>query len=453
VQPPEPTNTADSSVTPTSPLESESKDANTVKPEESKDEPENKVQDSPGDKASPEGEGKTPETPEAGTEPATAPEDKSVSDDKATEPAKSAVIVTPLSPPKDLNITGVIEKSVYLEWSPVDEAGDYQVQYQYSSNTKPHKLMCSRLPDTVVEKAKITTLVTIPTLDIKCTFQVCALDKKGAYGEWSDTKSVVPPPKGLKIEGDTKKSVSLKWLPVDGADGYEFLYDEDESNCKWTNALKKSGEKTEIPVPCLDSGTKYTFQVRATCKDGVSDWSVPVPVVPPPKDLRIPDDNITADSVSLTWSPVVGADKYKVRYKHDGGSWLPENDVAPPKDKETKITTTVDSLTCATNYEFQVCATNKDSNPIWSDSVYVKTESVEQKSSNACLSGCLLGVVLLALAWIGILVALWFLLPNKPAPSQPDVTPQKQSPMTGAEIGSHPLYYNQGQIVIINLTV
>jgi len=425
VQPPEPTNTADSSITPTSPLESESKDANTVKPEESKDEQEKKVQDSiDGAAPPPEGEGKTPETPATGTKPATATEDKDVGGSKPAEILESAPAVTPLSPPKDLKFLDkkITVNSASLVWSPVDDADDYQVQYKIDGDDFWMWADDSWKKIEVQEKKGIKANNLDP--GTKYNFQVRATNKKGNESVWSKYESVVTlpsPPKDWKIDAPTINSVSHKWSPVvganrykvqwfpaDGEDGYPVQVSIDDKD---VTGREKGVTEKETTVNGLKPCTEYKFRVCAVNESGDSTWSDTKPVVtlpPPPEKLDICDRDTTADSISLKWSPVDGANGYDVQYRKDGDSWSEDH------DHQIKVKTPeaiISGLALGTKYTFRVRATNKNGG----GSEWTESKPETTKSWNGCIVGCGIGVVLLALVWVIILVALWMFLPDKPA--------------------------------------
>jgi chitodextrinase len=175
------------------------------------------------------------------------------------------------------------------------------------------------------------------------------------------TVTVPPAPTGLAVTGTTTSSVSLSWNAASGATGYKVYQGS-------TVAATVSG--TTATISGLSAATQYTFNVTATNSAGESPHSSNVtattqssnPTIPPtPTGLAV--TGTTTTTASLSWNASSGATGYKV-YQ---GSTV--------KATVTGTTATISGLSPATQYQFNVTATNSAGESAHSANVTATTQS------------------------------------------------------------------------------
>ncbi len=259
--------------------------------------------------------------------------------------------------PTGLRVTSDTDDSVSLSWSSLSEAAKYKVEYKASSSS-------SWL------HATYTSGTTATVDDLNCNasynFRVSArgdgIPYSTTYGDPSTSvsettdKCIPPAPTGLKVTSDTEESVSLSWTSLTGAALYKVEY-KASSSSSWLHATYTSS--TTTTVDDLNCNTGYNFRVRArgngtTYSTTYGDPSSSVSETtdkcnaPPPTGLTVDSD--TDDSVSLSWTAVTDAARYKVEYKASSSStWLHATFTSG-------TTATVDDLDSATGYDFRVRA-------------------------------------------------------------------------------------------------
>jgi beta-glucanase (GH16 family) len=145
-------------------------------------------------------------------------------------------------------------------------------------------------------------------------------------------------PSGLTAE-PADRAVALSWSPVAGADGYQV---------RRNGVVVANPATTSITDSGLTNGTTYAYSVAAVNSLGAGPASA-VSAVPMP-DIPATPSSFAATAgdarVTLTWSPVAGADGYRV-YR-DGQL------VASPTSASYVST----GLVNGTTYSFAVVATN-----------------------------------------------------------------------------------------------
>lgn len=154
--------------------------------------------------------------------------------------------------------------------------------------------------------------------------------------------SPIASPTGL-VATAANTSVTLSWNAVDGASAYSVQ----RNHQVVTKDPLKSTTYTDTD---LSTGTTYVYDVVALTAAGASSAPAEVSVTTggPPPPLTAPQQltvvSISADNVTLTWSPVGGANGYNV---HRNGSLV----TAMPVDAETF---TDSGLQAETTYSYAV---------------------------------------------------------------------------------------------------
>lgn len=248
----------------------------------------------------------------------------------------------PPNPPTSVTATSS-STSITVNWSPVADATGYEIETS------------SGIVD--VGTNTIYTHIGL-TPDTQYTYRVRGKNTGGA-GNWSPaitkSTSAFSPWTPLNVNAAaTNTSVILTWDSVGGASGYDIEVD---------GVVVNNGSSTNYIHGGLIPGTQHSYRVRSINSGGKSDWSQEVVVttladIPPvPSNLQA---NKSYNQVTLTWSPVQGAE-YDI--KVDGVE----------RNNGTSTTFTHTGLTPNTQHTYQVRARKTGGTSDWSSVLTVST--------------------------------------------------------------------------------
>lgn len=164
-------------------------------------------------------------------------------------------------------------------------------------------------------------------------------------------------------------SVTLKWNAVEGAGGYRVFVKNTVTD-KWDIAVRTTGKKTTATIDGLESGTKYTFAVRAYVNNGKIVWAPKyksINTLTKPGVTGKITGTSAADSVTLKWNKVTGATGYRV-YILKSGKWS-------TLKTTTATSYTVTGLSQGTKYTFAVKAYTKYNGEYYWASSYKRFET------------------------------------------------------------------------------
>jgi len=151
---------------------------------------------------------------------------------------------------------------------------------------------------------KTTYIHTELTADTGHTYRVRAGNSAGA-GEWSgliSATTAISVPEGLKATA-TSTTVSLTWIPAQGAKGYDLLVD---------GTVTDAGKETAYTHKELEPNSIHVYRVRARKTDGFSAWSaavVQLTMVGVPSGFSA---FAKSEEISLSWNKVEDATKYEI---------------------------------------------------------------------------------------------------------------------------------------------
>lgn len=115
------------------------------------------------------------------------------------------------------------------------------------------------------------------------------------------------PPRGFKAININSNSVSLTWIPVEGALSYQIMQD-DEVIATITDS--------NYTISGLESSTQYKFKVSVITSSGQSDYTDPVALTtlgsPPDKPLDLRLSNIKRTTFTLNWPKQSNAKYYNI---------------------------------------------------------------------------------------------------------------------------------------------
>ena len=153
--------------------------------------------------------------------------------------------------------------------------------------------------------------------------------------------------------------VQVKWSKVTGATGY-IVYHKGAGKGWARIADIKDGSTVNYTDTTAESGTTYTYTVRAYNKDTMSDWNSTKSL------MRISDTTVTGASnitsgVQVKWSQVTGATGYIVYRKGAGKGW---GRIADIKSGST-VSYTDTTAASGTTYTYTVRAYNGNTMGDW----------------------------------------------------------------------------------------
>ena len=236
---------------------------------------------------------------------------------------------------------------VTLKWTKATGATNYEIQQKVSGSWKK-----------IGTTANASYTVSSLSGATKYEFRVRATAKAGSKALNSAYKSVsatttLAKATGLAVSNLTDKSATLKWNKVSGATSYRVSLTVGTSGFKQNYTTNSNSYN----LTSLSSLTNYKVTVTAlnTSKNltaatsSVLEFTTATPAVTNLKAVTNSDSTVT-----LTWSPVPGADGYKVSYDKLDASG---NSVATNSSNIlTSNSCTVKNLTPCSNYIFKVVA-------------------------------------------------------------------------------------------------
>jgi hypothetical protein len=171
---------------------------------------------------------------------------------------------------------------------------------------------------------------------------------------------------GLAATSPAIGSSNLSWnAPATGAFDVRF---RPVGTSTWTTLNGVNG--TTLELTGLSACTPYEFQVRPLCDGEESDFGASFPWTSEGccnAPLALVSDAVSDDAVSLSWSGVLAAQEYTVRYRVQGTTtWTLAN---PTSEAFGSIS----GLVPCTTYEFQVAGSCTGVEGSWSASVPVST--------------------------------------------------------------------------------
>ena len=258
-----------------------------------------------------------------------------------------------------VSVTQISATTVSLSWSTVGGAVAYQVAY------------CTDCALDIQTGTSYTFTGLTPATSY--TFGVSAYNASGSSAfDWNTVTTTVgppPPPSGLSVSGVTANSAALHWSGVTGATSYEVRLGATGT------VVTKLGTARSHFFSGLSSGTIYTLYVRAINAGGPSDWvSHSVTTVPSAPVVSV--TQISATTVSLSWSTVGGAVAYQVAYCTDCAL-----------DIQTGTSYTFTGLTPATSYTFGVSAYNASGSSAFDWNMVTTTVGPPPPPSGLSVSG------------------------------------------------------------------
>ena len=244
--------------------------------------------------------------------------------------------------------------TVALSWNKLSGADGYKIEIYkngawsvYVSKTTATSYTVKDLDPNTIYKFRVTAIVNSKygepaTITVKTA---------------TDDENIKPEAvTGFKATPASATSIKLTWNKSADADSYQV---EIYLNSKWTKLTKTTG--TSYTATGLTEGVSYKFRIFAykgtaysssvtltASTTGSGSTSTPTSTTKPDKVTNFKASTATANSISLTWSKVTGADSYQVEiYKNSKWTKL---------TKTTGTSYTATGLTKGTSYKFRIFA-------------------------------------------------------------------------------------------------
>jgi hypothetical protein len=104
----------------------------------------------------------------------------------------------------------------------------------------------------------------------------------------------------------TQNEVSLQWMPLNGAEGYDLFWDEGVTGAEPVQIdIQRSVTSHIVPISTINPGAikrNFVFKLRARCACGPSEFvQLPVAVIAPKVTMGQPKTFNQACLVKITW--------------------------------------------------------------------------------------------------------------------------------------------------------
>lgn len=246
----------------------------------------------------------------------------------------------------ELSAISNVASGVKISWEKVSGAKKYRVFYRETGASG-----WTKIDDTT--STSFTWKAADSGKDYTFTVRCISNDEK-TYASGYDTVGLklthIAAPIMTSVTADAEKT-AIKWNEVNGAENYRVFSKTGESG--WTKVADT--DKTSYKVEGVALGDDYTFTVRCISSDGknVSGYnSTGLKALAEPKISSL---SKTEKGISVSWSKVSGAEKYRVFAKTETGNWKNLGDTA-----SNSFTWT--GAKSGTKYTFTVRCISKDGN-------------------------------------------------------------------------------------------
>ena len=194
---------------------------------------------------------------------------------------------------------------------------------------------------------------------IKYYYAVAVYSRSRTEGKCPEVGAMYLAEPAVTGASNITSGVQVKWSKVTGATGY-IVYHKGAGKGWARIADIKDGSTVNYTDTTAESGTTYTYTVRAYNKDTMSDWNSTKSL------MRISDTTLTGASnitsgVQVKWSQVTGATGYIVYRKGAGKGW---GRIADIKSGST-VSYTDTTAASGTTYTYTVRAYNGNTMGDW----------------------------------------------------------------------------------------
>jgi len=206
----------------------------------------------------------------------------------------------------------IYRREVSFEWEDVPDAKSYEVQIRPVTKDGPGKLMSFKTKEAVWSGKLVPG---------KYTMSLRSRDFRGVPGEWSepsefavnlDPVKIKSPSEKAQIKADDPDEITQKfeWLPVNGANEYQFELSSGDGKTKISETVKDTSFKAKIPVAMTYTWKVTGFGYNSMQSENVTTTSFSVigKKIPKPK-IASPESEFVRE---LTWSRPPTVENYDV---------------------------------------------------------------------------------------------------------------------------------------------
>jgi hypothetical protein len=259
--------------------------------------------------------------------------------------------------PSGLNATGITNTSAQLNWSGAT-ADSFMVRYAVHNTTNFTWKKISGQPN--VTFTSISGLIPATQYDwwvrSLCN-NLSPSNYQASPATFTTTNAPVPciTPYGLGASNIGNTSATVAWTTMVTADTFRIRYSKNgTTSYMWKDVNGSGGSSTTLSG--LSPNTTYQFQVSSKCNGATSAYSssfvfttlnTPVPCITP---YNLTASNIGNTSATISWTNLVTADTFRVRYSVNGTTNFIWKDVNGGGGSTTSLTGLIPNVT----YQFQV---------------------------------------------------------------------------------------------------
>src|SRR6187402_2757554 len=232
--------------------------------------------------------------------------------------------------PSGLSTSNITISSATVNWSPVNGAISYNVDYKQSSSSSWINIASG----TTSLSWNLSGLPASTSFDWRVRTN-CSSGSSGyaqtTFSTLSETGGggTCNAPTGLSTSGITISSATANWSAVSGANSYDVDYKQSSSG-SWIN-IASGTTSLSWNLLGMPASTSFDWRVRTNCSSGSSGYAQTTfstlsetgggGTCNAPTGLST--SGITISSATANWSAVSGANSYDVDYKQSSsGSWI-----------------------------------------------------------------------------------------------------------------------------------
>ncbi|MGB3467246.1 MAG: fibronectin type III domain-containing protein [Cyclobacteriaceae bacterium] len=194
-------------------------------------------------------------------------------------------------------------------------------------------------------------------------------------------KTIPATPEVEDLTDFTQSGVTVKWDPVQGANGYFVDVSDNFFQTFIPNFNARQSDGETIEVTGMEAGKAYQIRVRSFNESGQSPNKnlfdvFTLPATPIARDAS----KVSANSFSINWDPAVGADAYSIEVTANS---LPDFIITDTVTSVTPID--LNGLQVGVSYTYRVRAINSSGASPFSDAIEVLTQNSSQSLSIASI--------------------------------------------------------------------
>lgn len=247
--------------------------------------------------------------------------------------------------PTGLSASNITSSSATLNWSAVQNATEYTIQYRIVNASS-----WTTAGTSATNSYNLTGLSSSTTYEWRVKTSCSEYSTISSFTTSSSTGCAIP--SNLTTSSITSNSAIISWSAVSGANNYTVQYKVSTSGT-WVTLSPVT--TTSLSLTGLLAFTTYNWQVKANCSEYSATQSFTTlqsSGCSAPANLQT--SSITNSSANLSWGAVSGAISYTVQYKVSSAtSW---NTLSPVTGTSTSLT----GLLSSTTYSWQVKANCSD---------------------------------------------------------------------------------------------